>query len=79
MVDLITRKAWAFPDILGANPEEIPVPDGMVEEVEAMRENLVERIAETDDALATKISGRGVYFGGGAAERACGLPPSAAA
>ncbi len=54
MVDLITRKAWAFPDILGANPEEIPVPDGMVEEVEAMRENLVERIAETDDALATR-------------------------
>ncbi len=54
MVDLITRKAWAFLDILGANPEEIPIPDSMVKEVEAMRENLVERIAETDDALATR-------------------------
>lgn len=54
MVDLITRRAWTFPDILGANPEEIPIPDELAQQVETMRENLVERIAETDDILATK-------------------------
>lgn len=54
MVDLITRKAWAFPDLLGAHPQEVPIPADMVDEVEAQREQLVEKIAETDDALATK-------------------------
>ncbi len=54
MVDLITRRAWTFPDILGANPEEIPIPDELAQQVETMRENLVERIAETDDILATR-------------------------
>ena len=26
MVDLITRRAWTFPDALGANPVEVPIP-----------------------------------------------------
>ena len=55
MVDLLSRKAWAFPDMLGANPEEIPIPADLVEPVEAAREILVERIAETDEALTIRF------------------------
>jgi elongation factor G len=54
MVDLITRKAWSFPGALGANPVEVPVPDNLRDEMEASRETLVERIAETDEALTMK-------------------------
>ncbi len=54
MVDLITRRAWTFPEVLGINPQEIPIPAELEEQVKTLRESLVERIAETDDALATK-------------------------
>lgn len=54
MVDLISRRAWTFPGTLGTNPEEIPIPAELEAQVEAMRETLVEHIAETDDVLATK-------------------------
>lgn len=54
MVDLLTLRAWTFPDNLGANPQEIPIPAEMADEVKTMRANLIERIAETDDALSTK-------------------------
>ncbi len=54
MVDLLTRRAWTFPEVLGTNPQEIPIPADLAEQVRTLRESLVERIAETDDALATK-------------------------
>jgi elongation factor G len=54
MVDLITRKAWTFPDALGANPVEIPIPEHLAEQAHHMRETLVERIAETDEHLTLK-------------------------
>ena len=55
MVDLITRQAWSFPESLGTNPQEIPIPDELVAAVEAARETMIERIAETDEALSTKF------------------------
>jgi elongation factor G len=55
MVDLITRQAWSFPDSLGANPREMAIPDDLTAAVEAARETLIERIAETDEALTTKF------------------------
>jgi len=55
MVDLITRQAWSFPESLGTNPQEIPIPDELVASVEAARETMIERIAETDEALTTKF------------------------
>ena len=55
MVDLITRQAWSFPESLGTNPQEIPIPDELVAAVEAAREPMIERIAETDEALTTKF------------------------
>lgn len=54
MVDLITRRAWTFPQLLGDTPEEVPIPAELREQVETLRESLVERVAETDDTLATK-------------------------
>jgi len=54
MVDLITRSAWTFPDALGATPLQQPVPDSLHEKVEELREQLVEQVAETDDALISK-------------------------
>ncbi len=48
MVDLITRQAWIFSDVLGANPEEVPIPEELESVVAEARDTLVERIAETD-------------------------------
>ncbi len=55
VVDLITRKAWIFPDALGTHPQEVPIPADLIEQVNVYRELLVERIAETDEALTTKF------------------------
>jgi elongation factor G len=55
MVDLITRQAWSFPESLGTNPQEVPIPDELVASVEVARETMIERIAETDEVLATKF------------------------
>jgi elongation factor G len=55
MVDLITRKAWTFPGALGANPVEIPLPADLADQAEALRDLLVERIAETDEDLTLKF------------------------
>lgn len=55
MVDLITCKAWTFPDALGANPQEGPIPAALQDKVQELREVLIERIAETDDDLTAKF------------------------
>jgi elongation factor G len=55
MVDLIKRKAWTFPDSLGAHPVEGPIPDPLLDEAEQQRAILVERIAETDETLTGKF------------------------
>jgi elongation factor G len=54
MVDLITMKAWTFPNTLGTEPVETPIPEEMRAQVEAQREQMVERIAETDETLTIK-------------------------
>jgi len=57
IVDLLEKKAYAWhSDDLGANPEELPdIPAEMKDEVEKSRSELIERIAETDDALIEKF------------------------
>ncbi|MEK7543498.1 MAG: elongation factor G [Patescibacteria group bacterium] len=55
-VDLLTRKAFVWvSDDLGSTYDEIPIPADLVEEVEASRKALVERISETDDVLIEKF------------------------
>jgi elongation factor G len=54
MIDLLTRRAWIFPNALGENPVEISIPDDLQGACEKARESLVEQIAETDELLTTK-------------------------
>ncbi|MDQ1300514.1 MAG: elongation factor, partial [Chloroflexota bacterium] len=55
MVDLMSGKAWAFLEALGANPQEIPIPDDLAQQVKESRDLMIERIAETSEALTTKF------------------------
>ncbi len=55
MVDLLSGKAWTFPDPLGANPQEIPIPAELVPQFQEHRARMIEQIAETDDDLTIKF------------------------
>ncbi len=59
-VDLLTREAHVWnTDDLGANAETVEIPADLKDEVEKSRHDLIERIAETDDALLEKyLSGQ---------------------
>jgi elongation factor G len=59
IVDVLTRKAYVWgSDELGASFEESDViPEDIKEEVEQSRRDLIEKIAETDDALLEKYLG----------------------
>jgi len=50
-VDLVHRKAYRLE---GANEVEIPIPDGMADEVARRRDQLLEAAAEADDDVLTK-------------------------
>jgi elongation factor G len=55
VVDLLTMKASVWHDEdLGATPEIVDVPTELFTEAHAAREELVERLAETDDELTIK-------------------------
>ena len=54
VVDVIDRRAMTFPGD-GSPPQPAELPAELVEQVEAIREELVERIAETDDELTMKF------------------------
>ncbi len=57
VIDLLTGQALYYTDELGANPEVRPVPPEYAEEYRARLDELVERIAETDDVLTEKYLG----------------------
>ena len=54
VVDLLRMKALIYEDELGAEPREVPVPADQVEQASQCREELIEKIVETDDALMEK-------------------------
>ncbi len=54
IVDLLTEKAYGFEGEHGEKIIEIPIPEKMKTEVKKARHELVERIAENDDALLHK-------------------------
>ncbi|MFN2387176.1 MAG: elongation factor G [Thermoanaerobaculia bacterium] len=63
VIDLVTMKAIDFKDeTLGAQFEVVEIPEDMREEAERYREQLIERVSETDDALLEK------YIHGGKVE-----------
>ena len=54
IVDLFTKQAIIWEDSLGEAPKEIEIPFDLKSKVDAMRERMVEQIAETDDDLTLK-------------------------
>jgi elongation factor G len=55
VVDLLTQKAIVWEEELGKEACEVDVPPDMLPEVEAMRAQMVEQIAETDDDLTIQF------------------------
>jgi elongation factor G len=51
VVDIITGRAWIFPDEATEQPEEIDVPAELKKEFDDARHNLIEKLAECDDQL----------------------------
>jgi len=54
-VDLFTKQAVVWEDELGAEPQEVEIPDELQEQVEEARSLMVEKIAETDDMLTIQF------------------------
>lgn len=54
VVDLINMQAISYSDELGANPEVGPIPADLQDEAALRREILLEKVAETDEALMIK-------------------------
>jgi elongation factor G len=54
VVDLITKKAWIFPDEVSEEPTEAEIPADMKDEVATARHDMIEKLAENDDQLMLK-------------------------
>jgi elongation factor G len=54
VVDLLTQRAILWEDDLGLNPIEKDIPEDLVAQASAMRDQMIEQIAETDDDLTFK-------------------------
>jgi len=54
VVDLITKKAWIFPDEVSEEPSEAEIPADMKDEVTTARHDMIEKLAENDDQLMLK-------------------------
>ncbi|MFH1677147.1 MAG: elongation factor G, partial [bacterium] len=54
VVDLLANVAYKFPGD-GKSPEKIAIPPGMADEVANARQEMIESIAETDEALMEKF------------------------
>jgi len=56
VVQLLERKAWVWKkEELGAEYEEVDIPEDMKDEVQKYRQLLIEQISETNDALLGKF------------------------
>lgn len=59
VVDLIRMKAILWEDHTGEKFVEVEVPEDLLEEAEALRENMLEKVVETDEELLEKyLDGR---------------------
>ena len=57
VVDIVTRKAYAFEGAKGEVVREVPLPSSMASDVEAARRELIERVAEVDEAVGEQFLG----------------------
>ena len=58
IIDLFKMKAVFYLDDLGTKSEESDIPAELQAKAQQMREELVEKISETDDELTNEVSGR---------------------
>ena len=54
IIDLVKSKAYIYNDDLGKDISEVEIPDDMKDKAAEYRQNLVEAVAETDEALMEK-------------------------
>ena len=54
VIDLIEQKAIVYPDSDGGMPEEWPIPEEFMQDFTLYRNDMIEKIAETDDELISK-------------------------
>jgi len=54
IIDLMTMELVTYGDDLGTAIEKVPVPDALRDRAEAARAEMIEKIAETDEALTEK-------------------------
>lgn len=59
VVDLVHLKAYQFPSDESGQPQEVPIPADLKDEVEGARGQLVEMVAEQDEALLEKFFAEG--------------------
>ena len=55
VVDLITMKGYLFEDTFGKRPTEIDCPPELLDTATEWREQMIEKVAEVDDALIEKF------------------------
>ena len=55
LVDVVSRKAYHFEGSKGEIVKEIPVPEDLVSSMESTRTELIERLAEVDEAIGDKF------------------------
>ena len=55
LVDLVEMKAYYYRDEIGKDIEITDIPADMLEDAKKYRQNLIEAVAETDDALMEKF------------------------
>ncbi|MCB0224526.1 MAG: GTP-binding protein, partial [Anaerolineae bacterium] len=55
VIDLIRMEAVYYLDDLGTKSEAKPVPDDLLEEAQLLHEQMVEKVAESDDRLTEKF------------------------
>src|SRR5690606_19235277 len=54
IIDIIAEKAYIYKDNLGQNIEETEIPEDYKAQVEELRAELVEKVAELDEELTMK-------------------------
>lgn len=55
VIDLITKKAYIWEDHTGCAPEEVAIPADLLDQVEKSRNQLIEKVAETNEELTLKF------------------------
>jgi elongation factor G len=51
LVDLVEQKAWRYSSDPDVKPEEIPIPQDMLDRTKKYRQHLIEKLGESDDRI----------------------------